>query len=106
MHPSTERERGVTQGNPLSHTIFNVVVDAVVCHWESLPVAEQEGVESSGDEGDGTQTARRKIRYQDDGRQLVEEGHQRLTVKAAFFMPTMEWSLPWTRDGSSWRSIF
>ena len=23
---------GVTQGNPLSPTIFNVVVDAVVCH--------------------------------------------------------------------------
>ena len=26
-------ERGVTQGNPLSPTIFNVVVDAVVWHW-------------------------------------------------------------------------
>ena len=25
-------ERGVTQGNPLSPTIFNMVVDAVVCH--------------------------------------------------------------------------
>ena len=24
--------RGVTQGDPLSTTIFNVVVDAVVCH--------------------------------------------------------------------------
>ena len=28
--------RGVTQGNPLSPTIFNVVVDAVVCHWVML----------------------------------------------------------------------
>ena len=29
-------EQGVTQGYPLSPTIFNVVVDAVVHHWESL----------------------------------------------------------------------
>ena len=29
-------ERGVTQGDPLYSTIFNVVFDAVVCHWESL----------------------------------------------------------------------
>ena len=28
--------RGVTQGYPLLTTIFNVVVDAVVCHWESF----------------------------------------------------------------------
>ena len=26
-------ERGVTQGDPLSPTIFNVLVDAVVHHW-------------------------------------------------------------------------
>ena len=32
-------ERGVTQGDPLLPTIFNVVVDTVVCHWESLLVA-------------------------------------------------------------------
>ena len=25
--------RVVTQGDPLSPTIFNVVVDAVVCYW-------------------------------------------------------------------------
>ena len=26
-------DRGVTQGDPLSPTLFNVVVDAVVRHW-------------------------------------------------------------------------
>ena len=35
-------KRGVTQGDPLSPTIFNVVVDTVVCHWESL-VTERNG---------------------------------------------------------------
>ena len=34
-------ERGVTQGDPISPTIFNVVVDTVVRHWEFL-VEEQE----------------------------------------------------------------
>ena len=32
--------RGVTQGDPLSPTIFNVVVDAVVRHWVTLAVEE------------------------------------------------------------------
>ena len=32
--------RGVTQGDPLSPTIFNVVVDAVVRHWVTLAVTE------------------------------------------------------------------
>ena len=31
-------ERGVMQGDPLLPTKFNVVVDAVLCHWESLVV--------------------------------------------------------------------
>ena len=35
-------ERGVTQGDPLSPTIFNVVVDAVVRHWVTLSVEEAE----------------------------------------------------------------
>ena len=30
--------RGVTQGDPLSPTIFNVVMDAVVHHWVTLAV--------------------------------------------------------------------
>ena len=33
---SFHRERDVTQGYPLSPTIINVVVDAVVRHWESM----------------------------------------------------------------------
>ena len=44
-------KRGITQGEPLSPTIFNVVVDAVVLHWESL-VAEREGGDRSNDDGD------------------------------------------------------
>ena len=31
--------RGVTQGDPLSPTIFNVVVGAVVCNWVTVVVA-------------------------------------------------------------------
>ena len=31
--------RGVTQGDPLSPTIFNVVVDAVLCHWVTVVAA-------------------------------------------------------------------
>ena len=41
-------ERGVTQGDPLSPTIFNVVVDAVVRQW--LLLATQEA-ESMGEQG-------------------------------------------------------
>ena len=48
-------------------------------------MAEREEGESSGDKGDGTQMAGRKIRDRDDGRQWAEEGHQRLTVKEEFF---------------------
>ena len=40
--------RGVTQGYPLSYTIFNVVVDAVVRHWVALMV---EGAEEQGKRG-------------------------------------------------------
>ena len=34
--------KGVTQGDPLSPTIFNMVVDAVVRHWVSLVVGGAE----------------------------------------------------------------
>ena len=40
--------RGVTQGNPLSPTIFNVVVDAVVQHWLTVVIV---GVEERGKRG-------------------------------------------------------
>ena len=41
-------ERGVKQGDPLSPTIFNVVVDAVVRHWVNLSVEEAETRGSRG----------------------------------------------------------
>ena len=34
--------RGVTQGNPLSSTIFNVVVDAGVRHWVTGVIVDAE----------------------------------------------------------------
>ena len=39
---------GLTQGDPLSPTIFNVVVDAMVRHWGTVMV---EGVEERGERG-------------------------------------------------------
>ena len=44
-------ERGVTQVDPLSPTIFNVVVDAVVRHWVTLAVTEAETRGEQGREG-------------------------------------------------------
>ena len=35
-------DRGVTQGDPLSPTIFNVVVDAVVLHWVTMVLEKAE----------------------------------------------------------------
>ena len=37
---------GVAQGDPLSHTIFNVVVDAMVRHWVTGVIA---GTEERGE---------------------------------------------------------
>ena len=68
-------EGGVTQGDPLPPTIFNVVVDEVIHHWEFL-VAEREGGDSSGEDGDGEQMAGRKIRDKDNRQRRVEEGQQ------------------------------
>ena len=34
--------QGVTQGDPLSPTIFNVVVDEVVRHWVNMAIEEAE----------------------------------------------------------------
>ena len=40
--------RGVTQGDPLSPTIFNLVVDAVVRHRVTLALEEAERREERG----------------------------------------------------------
>ena len=55
--------RGVTQGEPLSPTIFNAVVDAVVCPWAAV-AEEREG----GKEGRGREVRHQSILlYVDDG---------------------------------------
>ena len=61
-----------------------MVVDAVVRHWGSL-VAEREGRDSSGEEGDGEQTVGRMTQDQENGRLREEERHHRLLVKAELF---------------------
>ena len=45
-------EIGVTQGDPLSPTIFNVVVDAVVRHWLLLATQEAERRGNRGESAD------------------------------------------------------
>ena len=44
-------KRGVTHGDPLSPTIFNVVVDAVVCHWVTVLIVDAEERGKLGKEG-------------------------------------------------------
>ena len=56
-------ERGVTQGNPQSPTIFNVVVDAVVRHWVNGIVKEAEARRETGREG----RHQAALSYADDG---------------------------------------
>ena len=56
-------ERGVTQGDPLSPTIFNVVVDVVVHHWVTLAVTEAEMRGERGREG----RHQAALFYTDDG---------------------------------------
>ena len=55
--------RGVTQGDPLSPTIFNVVVDAVVRHWVTIAVTEAEKRKERGREG----RHQAAVFYADDG---------------------------------------
>ena len=55
--------RGVTQGDPLSPTIFNVVLDAVVRHWVTIGVTEVEKRREQGREG----RHQAALFYADDG---------------------------------------
>ena len=48
---SFKEKRGVTQGNPLSPTIFNVVVDAFFCHWVMGVIADADARGELGKEG-------------------------------------------------------
>ena len=54
---------GMTQVDPLSPTIFNVVVDAVVRHWVTVMV---EGAEERGESGQGSRH-HNALFYADDG---------------------------------------
>ena len=40
--------QGVTQGDPLSPIIFNVVVDAVICHWVMVVTPPEAGTGGLG----------------------------------------------------------
>ena len=40
--------RGVTQGNPLSTTIFNMMVEAIIRHWETRVEREDTGTKGFG----------------------------------------------------------
>ena len=55
--------RGVTQGDPLSPTIFNVVVDAVVRNWATVVIAGTEERRERGKEG----RHQAALFYEDDG---------------------------------------
>ena len=64
-------ERGATQGDPLSPTIFNVVVDAVVHHWVTGVIA---GAEEQGERGkEGRNQA--ALFYADDGMVDSSDSH-------------------------------
>ena len=40
--------QGVTQGNPLSHNIFNMVVGAIILHWVTVVTPSEEGTGGLG----------------------------------------------------------
>ena len=55
--------RGVTQVNPMSPTIFNVVLYAVVCHWVRLVIEDSDKRGEKGKEG----RHQAALFYADDG---------------------------------------
>ena len=63
----------MTQGNPLSPTILNVVVNAVVRHWVTIAVSEAETLRERGREG-RHQSA---LFYADDGMLASSPAHGR-----------------------------
>ena len=58
-----QRVRRVKQGDPLSPTIFNVVVDAVVRHWVKGVIVDAEEQGEQGKEG----RHQAALFYADDG---------------------------------------
>ena len=40
--------RGVTQGYPLSLTIFNMVTGAIICHWVMVVTVAEADVDAEG----------------------------------------------------------
>ena len=56
-------ERGVTHGDPMSPTIFNVVVDTVVRHWVHGMMEDAESQGETGREG----RHKAALFYADDG---------------------------------------
>ena len=72
----------MTHVDPLSPTIFNVVVYAVVLHWKSL-AAERAGGDSRNN--NTAKPAGRMIRESDKRQRRTEEGHTRLKAKEYFF---------------------
>ena len=39
---------GITQCDPLTTTLFNVVVDVVICHWVTVMAPTKDGMEGFG----------------------------------------------------------
>ena len=76
----------MTQGDPLSPKIVNVVVDEVVRHWESLVAGATGGGGGSSidDDEEGQKMAGRMIWGREEGQRQVEEGHAWLTLQAYF----------------------
>ena len=68
---ASQGDRGVMQGDPLSTTILNVVVDAVVRHWVAVTV---EGAEERGEnEQEGRHQA--ALFYADDVMVALSDPH-------------------------------